>query len=232
MISLRKSSDRGHFDHGWLNTYHTFSFAGYYDRNHMGIGALRVINEDRVQPGEGFDTHAHQDMEIISYVLEGALAHRDSMGNSSVILPGEVQRMSAGTGITHSEFNPSGSEAVHFFQIWILPEQKGLKPGYEQIAIPEEEKRGKLRLVASRDGRNGSVTINRDANVYVALLERGDEIVHRQAPSRKSWLQVARGKVLLNGRALEQGDGAAVSDEDLLQIKGEQPAEVLLFDLA
>ena len=231
MISLRKSLDRGHFDHGWLNTYHTFSFASYYDPNHMGMGALRVINEDRVQPGEGFGKHAHQDMEIITYVLEGALAHRDSMGNASVILPGEVQRMSAGTGITHSEFNHSSNEAVHFFQIWIHPEQKGLTPSYEQIAIPEEEKKGKLRLIASPDGRSGSVTINSDAYVYNALIEPGEDIVHRQAASRKAWLQVARGKVLLNGQTMEYGDGAAISDEELLQIRAQEPAEVLLFDL-
>jgi quercetin 2,3-dioxygenase len=232
MISLRRSSDRGHFDHGWLNTYHTFSFASYYDPKQMGFGALRVINEDRVQPGEGFGMHSHKDMEIITYVLEGALAHRDSMGNSSVILPGEVQRMSAGTGITHSEFNHSSSEVVHFFQIWILPEHQGLVPGYEQVAIPYQERKGKLRLLASRDGQSGSVTINSDANVYVALIDPGEEIVHRQTPSRKGWLQVARGKVLLNGQALEQGDGVAISDEELLQIKGEEPAEVLLFDIA
>lgn len=232
MIRLRKSADRGHFDHGWLNTCHTFSFAGYHDPEHMGMGALRVINEDRVQPGEGFGTHSHQDMEIISYVMEGALSHRDSMGNASVILPGEVQRMTAGTGVAHSEFNHSHNEQVHFFQIWILPEFKGLRPGYEQTSIPLEEKKGKLRLVASRDGRNGSVTINRDVNLYVALLEPGEEVVHRQAATRKAWLQVARGKVLLNGQVLEVGDGAAVSDEDLLEIKGQDSAEVLLFDVA
>ena len=231
MISLRKSSERGHFDHGWLNTYHTFSFASYYDPKQMGFGALRVINEDRVQPGEGFGTHTHKDMEIITYVLEGALAHRDSMGNSSVIVPGEVQRMTAGTGIAHSEFNPSGNEVVHFFQIWILPEHKGLKPDYEQIAIPEEEKKGKLRLIASPDGRSGSVTINSDANVYIGSLEPGEEIVQRQAAHRKAWLQVARGKVLLNGHAMEQGDGAAVSDEELLRIRAEEPAELLLFEV-
>lgn len=232
MISVRKSSERGHFDHGWLNTYHTFSFAGYYDPEQMGFGALRVINEDRVQAGQGFGAHPHKDMEIITYVMEGALAHRDSMGNHSVIRPGEVQRMTAGTGITHSEFNHSRDELVHFFQIWITPDTRGLKPGYEQIFFPEEEKKGKLRLIASRDGRNGSVTINSDVKLYTALLEPGEELVHHPAVSHKAWLQVARGRVLLNDQVLDQGDGAAVSDEELLQIAGQEAAEVFLFDLA
>lgn len=232
MISIRKSSERGHFDHGWLNTYHTFSFAGYYDPEHMGLGALRVINEDRVQPGQGFGTHPHKDMEIITYVMEGALAHRDSMGNHSVIRPGEVQRMTAGAGITHSEFNHSQDELVHFFQIWITPDTKGLEPGYEQTFFPHEEKKGKLRLIASRDGRNGSVTINSDANLYTALLEPGEELDHRLGEGRRAWLQVASGKVLLNGQFLEQGDGASIHDEELLQIAAQEPAELFLFDLA
>jgi quercetin 2,3-dioxygenase len=232
MISIRKSSDRGHVDHGWLNTYHTFSFAGYYDPKQMGFGPLRVINEDRVQPGQGFPTHPHQDMEIVTYVLDGALAHRDSMGNSSVIRPGEVQRMTAGTGITHSEYNHSATERVHFFQIWILPEKNDLVPGYEQVFFPAEDKQGALRLVASRDGRNGSVTIHQDVNVYVALLEDSVEITHHIPPTRSAWLQVARGSVLLNGHVLEQGDGVAVSNEELLRIVGKESSEVLLFDLA
>ena len=232
MINIRKSSERGHVDHGWLNTYHTFSFAGYFNPRQMGFGALRVINEDRVQPGQGFPTHHHRDMEIISYVLEGALAHRDSMGNGSVIRPGEVQRMTAGTGITHSEYNHSTTELVHFFQIWIVPENEGLTPGYEQTFFPAEEKQGALRLIASSDGRNGSVTINRDVNLYAALLEAGEEISHQIPATRHAWLQVARGRVLVNGHLLEQGDGVAVSDEELLRIEGKEAAEVLLFDLA
>jgi len=232
MLRIRKATERGHADHGWLNTYHTFSFAGYYDQKHMGFRELRVINEDRVQPKEGFPTHPHRDMEIITYVLEGALEHKDSMGNGSVIRPGEVQRMSAGTGITHSEFNHSGSELVHFLQIWILPEKNGITPSYEQTFFPDEEKRKNLRLIASRDGRSGSVTINQDVNLYAALLEHGEEIDHVVPAGRHAWLQVARGSVEINGHHLEQGDGAAVSDENQLIITGKEKAEVLLFELA
>ena len=232
MINIRKATDRGHADHGWLNTYHTFSFADYYDQKQMGFRELRVINEDRVQPKEGFPTHPHRDMEIVTYVLEGALEHKDSMGNGSVIRPGEVQRMSAGTGITHSEFNHSGSELVHFLQIWILPEQKGVTPGYEQTFFPDEEKRKNLRLIASRDGRNGSVTINQDVNLYAALLEQGEEIDHVVPAGRHVWLQVARGSVEINGHHLEAGDGAAISDEKQLIVTGKEKAELLLFDLA
>lgn len=232
MISVRKSTERGHFNHGWLSTYHTFSFAGYYDPKQTGFGALRVINEDQVQPGQGFPTHPHQDMEIISYVLEGALAHRDSMGNSSVILPGEVQRMTAGTGITHSEYNHSTTELVHFLQIWVLPEARSLTSGYEQKFFPPQEKKGTLRLIASRDGRHGSVSINQDINLYAALLEAGGELRHHIPTARRTWLQVARGRVLVNDQPLEQGDGAAVSDEELLHIAAKESAEVLLFDLA
>jgi redox-sensitive bicupin YhaK (pirin superfamily) len=232
MLRIRKASERGHADHGWLNTYHTFSFAGYYDPKHMGFRELRVINEDRVQPKEGFPTHPHRDMEIITYVLEGALEHKDSMGNGSVIRPGEVQRMSAGTGITHSEFNHSSSELVHFLQIWIIPEKDGVTPGYEQTFFPDEEKRNNLRLIASRDGRNGSVTINQDVNLYAALLEHGEEIAHVVPAGRHAWLQVAHGSVEINGHHLEQGDGAAVSDEYQLIVTGKEKAEVLLFDLA
>jgi len=232
MLRIRKATERGHADHGWLNTYHTFSFAGYYDQKHMGFRELRVINEDRVQPKEGFPTHPHRDMEIITYVLEGALEHKDSMGNGSVIRPGEMQRMSAGTGITHSEFNHSGSELVHFLQIWILPEKNGITPSYEQTFFPDEEKRKNLRLIASRDGRSGSVTINQDVNLYAALLEHGEEIDHVVPAGRHAWLQVARGSVEINGHHLEQGDGAAVSDENQLIITGKEKAEVLLFELA
>lgn len=232
MINIRKSNDRGHADHGWLNTYHTFSFAGYHDPKQMGFRELRVINEDRVQPGEGFGTHPHQDMEIISYVLEGALEHKDSMGNGTVIRPGEVQRMSAGTGITHSEFNHSKSELVHFFQIWIVPEKHGVKPGYEQKFLPDEEKKNMLRLVASPDGRDGSVTIHQDVNLYATLLETGSRVVHNIPEKRHVWVQVARGSVLVNCRLLEAGDGAAVSDERLVSLTCKENAEVLLFDLA
>lgn len=231
MITIRRSADRGHADHGWLDTHHTFSFAGYYDPRHMGFRNLRVINEDRVKPGVGFPTHPHQNMEIISYVLEGELAHSDSMGNGSVIRPGEVQRMSAGTGITHSEFNNSKTDPLHFFQIWILPEREGITPSYEQKFFPDEEKRGNLRLVASRDGEAGSVTINQDARLYATLLEADGEIVHHLPAGHHAWVQVARGKVLVNGHVLEAGDGAAVSDEDLLRLTGKEKSELLLFEL-
>lgn len=232
MLRIRKASERGHADHGWLNSYHTFSFADYYDPKQMGFRSLRVINEDRVQPKEGFPTHPHRDMEIVTYVLEGALEHRDSLGNGSVIRPGEVQRMSAGTGITHSEFNHSPSEPVHFLQIWILPEKRGVTPSYEQTLFPDEEKRKNLRLIASRDGRNGSVTVHQDVNLYAALLEQGEEITHVVPAGRHAYLQVARGSVEINGRQLAQGDGAAVSDENQLIVTGKEKAEVLLFDLA
>ncbi|HIJ87546.1 MAG TPA: pirin family protein [Desulfuromonadales bacterium] len=231
MFTIRKADQRGHADHGWLNTYHTFSFANYYDLEHMGFRDLRVINEDRVQPGEGFPTHPHRNMEIISYVLEGALEHKDSMGNGSVIVPGEVQRMSAGTGITHSEFNHSRTELVHFLQIWIVPDTDGVKPSYEQKFYPDEEKQGKLRLIASADGRDNSVTIHRDVNLYATLLDSGDEIVHEIAQNRHAWLQVARGYVVVNGQKMMRGDGLAVSNEERLTVSGDGPAEVLLFDL-
>jgi quercetin 2,3-dioxygenase len=232
MVRIRKARERGHADHGWLNTYHTFSFANYYDPEHMGFKELRVINEDRVQPGEGFGTHPHRDMEIISYVLEGALEHKDSMGNGSVIRPGEVQRMSAGTGITHSEFNHSGSELVHFLQIWILPNQESIKPGYEQKVFADEEKLNNMQLIASQDGRKGSVTIHQDVDVYASIIEQDKEIVYHVPAGRHVWLQVARGCVELNGNRLDSGDGAAVSNEDCVTITGKQKAEVLIFDLA
>ncbi|MEI6209375.1 MAG: pirin family protein [Desulfuromonadales bacterium] len=190
MLQIRRANERGHADHGWLNTYHSFSFADYYDPKHMGFRQLRVINEDRVQPGRGFPTHPHRNMEIISYVLEGALEHKDSMGNGSVIVPSEVQRMSAGTGITHSEFNHSKAELVHFLQIWILPDTEDVKPSYEQTYFPDEEKRGKLRLIASADGRDGSVTIRQDVNLYATLLEAGEEILHLMPSGRHVWIQV------------------------------------------
>ena len=231
MITLRQAHERGHAQHGWLESYHTFSFADYYDPRHMGFRALRVINEDRVQPGRGFGTHPHRDMEIISYVLEGALEHRDSLGTGSVITPGEIQRMSAGTGVTHSEFNSSRSELVHFLQIWILPERAGLPPGYEQRAFPAGEKRGKFRLVASRDGREGSVTIHQAVDLYTSVFAPGEAVTHRLTPGRSAWVQVARGAVTLNDTALSAGDGAAVSEEPLLTVTAKDQAEVLLFDL-
>jgi quercetin 2,3-dioxygenase len=232
MISIRRSSERGHFDHGWLDTRHTFSFADYHDPEFMGFRALRVINEDRVQPGQGFGTHPHRDMEIVSYVLAGALDHQDSMGTGSTIRPGEVQRMSAGTGVQHSEFNHSQQEPVHFLQIWILPERRGLPPGYEQRRFPAEERRGRLRLVASPDGSDGSITVHQDVRLYAALLAPGEEVTQGIGDGRHAWLQVARGEVELNGQRLAAGDGAAVSGEPTLSLRGRSDAEVLLFDLA
>jgi redox-sensitive bicupin YhaK (pirin superfamily) len=232
MITVRQAKARGHFDFGWLDTNHTFSFGDYHDPQFMGFRTLRVINEDRVQPGRGFPTHAHRDMEIISYVLEGGLEHRDSLGNGSVIRPGDVQRMSAGTGVRHSEFNHSQNELVHFLQIWIIPGERGIKPGYEQKSFTDEEKRGRLRLIASPDGQQGSVTIHQDVKIYAALLEREQEIVHRLQPERHAWVQVARGSIEINGQSLVQSDGAAVSHEQSLRITAREPAEILLFDLA
>ncbi|MBI4255045.1 MAG: pirin family protein [Candidatus Rokubacteria bacterium] len=232
MLTVRRAGERGHFDHGWLDTRHTFSFADYHDPGWMGFRGLRVINEDRVQPGAGFPTHGHRDMEILSYVLEGALEHRDSLGTGSVIRPGDVQRMSAGTGVMHSEFNASATEPVHFLQIWILPERRGLPPGYEQKRFSPEDTRGRLRLVAARDGADGAVTLHADARVYAALLEPGREVVHALAGGRHAWVQVARGAARVNGGALGAGDGAAVSDEPAVVLAGREPAEVLLFDLA
>lgn len=231
MIAVRKAGERGVANFGWLNSRHSFSFGHYHDPAHMGFRSLRVINEDRVVPGAGFDTHGHRDMEIISYVLDGALAHKDSLGTGSTIRPGEVQRMSAGTGIRHSEFNASKTEPVHFLQIWILPERDGLAPGYEQQEFPLEEKKGRLRLVASRDGRDGSVTMHQDADLYASVLAPGETVTHRLAPGRHGWLQVARGAVTLNGESLAQGDGAAISDLRDLAIAAEEDSEVLLFDL-
>src|SRR3954469_3116803 len=199
MIRVRKASERGHFDHGWLDTYHTFSFSRYYDLRHMGYRALRVINEDRVAPGRGFGMHPHEDMEIVTYVLDGALSHRDSLGTGSTIRPGELQRMTAGTGITHSEYNPSDSEPVHLYQIWLLPEREGLEPSYEQRAFPEEERHNRLRLVASPGGEDGSLTIRQDARLLLGTLDEGREVSHGLTPGRHAWLQVLRGDVTLNG---------------------------------
>jgi quercetin 2,3-dioxygenase len=232
MIIVRPAEERGVANFGWLDSRHTFSFGHYYDPRHMGIGALRVINDDRVAPGGGFDTHAHQDMEIISYVLEGAMEHQDSIGTGSVIRPGDVQRMTAGTGIAHSEFNHSRTEPVHFLQIWIVPERKGLEPGYEQKTFPLEERRGKARLVASRDGRNGSLTVHQDIDLYTSVLEAGDEVAIALRPERSAWVQVARGAVTLNGTGLKEGDGAAVFDTATLTLTSDTGGEVLVFDLA
>lgn len=231
MITLRPGKERGHFNEGWLDTYHTFSFGDYYDPKYMGFRDLRVINEDRVQPGEGFPTHAHRDMEIITYVLEGALEHKDSMGNGSVIVPGDVQRMSAGTGVTHSEFNHSRSEIVHLLQIWILPEKRSIKPGYEQKRFDENEKHHTLKLIASREGRDGSVMLHQDVKLYAAVLEPGEVVEHAIVPKRHAWIQVARGGILLNDQIVMAGDGAAVSEEKILKLKAEVPSEVLVFDL-
>ncbi|MCW5830783.1 MAG: pirin family protein [Deltaproteobacteria bacterium] len=233
MITVRKSSDRGHASHGWLDTWHTFSFAQYQDPAHMGFRSLRVINDDIVAPSAGFPTHGHSDMEIVTWVLDGALQHKDSLGNGSVIRPGEAQRMTAGTGIRHSEFNASESERCRLLQIWILPERGGLEPGYEQTAFPPESRRGKLRLIASRDGREGSVTVHQDVSLYASLLDRGQKAELALAPGRHGWVQVAKGSVTLNGTRLDHGDGAALADETRLALEGvgDGTAEILVFDL-
>jgi redox-sensitive bicupin YhaK (pirin superfamily) len=231
MVTLRPAAERGHFDHGWLDTWHTFSFADYRDPRHMNFRALRVINEDRVRGGKGFPTHAHQDMEIVTYVLEGALQHRDSLGTGSIIRPDDVQRMSAGTGVTHSEFNASPDEPVHLLQIWIVPERAGLPPSYEQRTFPREEKRSALRLVASPEGRDGAVTIHQDAELYVTVLKDGESVQHALARGRGAWVQIARGAATLNGVAMEAGDGAAVTDEPLLDLRADGEVEALVFDL-
>lgn len=235
MIQIRRGNERGHADHGWLNTYHTFSFADYYDPRFMGFRSLRVINEDWVQPGHGFPTHPHRDMEIITYVLEGSLEHKDSMGTGSVIRSGEVQKMSAGTGVRHSEFNHSDKELVHLYQIWILPEKQGIQPMYEQKTIPASEKKGRLRLVASPQGGdgNGAVKLYQDAELYSTELEPGQTIERRLAEGRYAWVQVARGSAELNGNLLHAGDGAAIAQEERIKLTGsDQGSEVLLFDLA
>ena len=231
MIRIRKASERGHANYGWLDTYHTFSFNTYYDPKNMGFRSLRVINEDRVSAGQGFGTHGHNDMEIISYVVEGELAHRDSTGAEEVLRPHEIQRMTAGTGIRHSEFNPSNSGNLHFFQIWILPEKNGLEPGYEQRLFKPEDKTGKLKLVASRGGEGGSVHINQDVRVYSSILATDDTVDFEVGVNRHVWIQMVRGRLEVNGELLEPSDGAAVSDESLLRISALSDAEFLLFDL-
>ena len=233
MLQVIRRNQRGHADHGWLNTYHTFSFADYYNPEVMGFRALRVINEDRVTPGEGFGTHEHADMEILSYVVNGAIAHKDSTGGEEVLRPHEWQRMTAGTGIRHSEYNPSKTDKLHFYQIWILPEKDDLEPGYEQKMFAPEEKSGKLKLVASRDARDGSLKINQDVSVYNSILMVGESVSYELANDRYAWLQVVKGTLKINGEMLFTGDGAAISHEKLLKIKGlESETEFLLFDLA
>ena len=232
MITLRKAQERGHAQHGWLDSWHTFSFADYYDPQHMGFRALRVINEDRVAPGKGFPTHSHRDMEIVTYVLEGALEHRDSMGTGSIIKPGDVQRMSAGTGVGHSEFNASGSEPVHFLQIWILPEQRNLEPSYEQKSFSAQELRGKLRTVASRDGGGGAVLVHQDVKLLAGSFAAGESERYVLGSGRHAWLHVARGECRVNGQELAAGDAVQVSDEAALELSTASQAEVLLFDLA
>ena len=232
MITIRKSNDRGHADHGWLNTRFTFSFADYYDPKHEQFRTLRVMNDDRVAGGGGFPTHPHRDMEIVTYVLDGALAHKDSMGNGSVIKPGDVQYMSAGTGVAHSEFNASDSETVHLYQIWMFPDKKNYTPAYDQKHFSVDDKRGKLRLVVSPDGRDGSVKIRQDNELYATVLGAGETVKHDLKSDRYAYVQVAKGSVTLNGKTLETGDGAAISAEKSLELTGVNDAEVLLFDLA
>jgi len=232
MLTLRKSKERGHFNHGWLNTYHTFSFDQYYDPRYMGFRSLRVINEDFVAAGRGFPKHGHSDMEILTYILDGALKHEDSMGNGSVIRPGDVQRMTAGTGVRHSEANESADESVHLLQIWIIPNADNLEPGYEQKAFTTEERANKLRLIASSDGRDGSVTVNQDVSLFASILDEGQEVQYVMSLQRYGWLQVARGSVDINGERTEQGDGVVIVAETDLKIRANEPSEVLLFDLA
>jgi hypothetical protein len=232
MITVRPADERGKTQTSWLDSHHTFSFNEYYDPRYTGYRDLAVINEDYVAQGKGFPTHGHRDMEIISYVVEGELAHQDSMGVSSVIRPGDVQRMSAGTGVRHSEFNPSDTDSTHFLQIWIQPEQDGLPPSYEQHTFPAADRRGTLRLVASRDGREGSVTVHQDVQLYVGTLAAGEELTHHLGDDRYAWAQIIRGAVRLNGMPLKAGDGASMTKETVLQIRATEAAEVLLFDLA
>ena len=231
MLAIRPANERGHANFGWLDSRHTFSFGQYFDPEFMGFGPLRVINEDRVKPGQGFGTHGHSDMEIISYVLDGALEHKDSIGTGSIIRPGDVQRMTAGTGVRHSEFNASETDPVHFLQIWILPERDGLEPSYEQKSFSEDEKRGRLRLVGSRDGRDGSVSIHQDVDLYASLLGDGDEVACELGEGRYGWLQVARGSVRLDGRELGAGDGVALTGARSLKLEGVDDGEILLFDM-
>ena len=231
MIELRPGAERGHAEHGWLNSFHSFSFADYYDPRHMGFGPLRVINEDRVQAGMGFGTHGHRDMEFISYVLDGELEHKDNMGNGSIIVPGDVQRMSAGRGVMHSEYNPSPERPVHFLQIWIQPNRQGVKPSYEQKRIDGDLKRGRLALIASPDGRDGSVMIHQDAYVYATRLDGNESVTHRVEPGRRAYVHVARGKVRVNGKPLIAGDAAKISEESAVTLDAGDHAEALVFDL-
>jgi redox-sensitive bicupin YhaK (pirin superfamily) len=231
MFQVRKATDRGHFNHGWLDTYHTFSFGDYHDPDYMGFRALRVINEDRVAAGTGFGMHGHRDMEIVTYVLSGAVEHKDSMGNGETLRPGELQRMSAGSGIRHSEFNPSASDPVHLYQIWLLPRTKGIEPSYEQKAFPASARNGKWQLVAAPDGADGSLKIHQDAQILLATLQAGESVNHVLASGRHAWLQVLRGSVDVNGTRLATSDAVAVSNEPQLTVAGTEPAEVMLFDL-
>jgi len=231
MLAIRRSEERGHFDMGWLDTRHTFSFGEYYDPRYLGFSALRVLNEDRVAPGKGFPTHGHRDMEIVTYILEGALEHKDSLGTGSVIRPGDVQRMSAGAGIQHSEFNHAADASVHFLQIWIIPDRKALPPSYEQITVPRDERRDRLRLIGARDGREGSVTIHQDLSLYAGELSAGKVLEHAVKAGRAGWIQLASGSIEVNGIKAHAGDGIAISKEPVLRITALSPAEVLLFDL-
>lgn len=231
-FEIRRAAERGRSQFGWLDSRHTFSFGRYYDGRHVGFGSLRVMNEDRVTGGAGFDTHGHRDMEILSYVIEGALEHKDSAGNDGVIRAGDLQRMSAGTGIEHSEYNHSRRDPAHFLQIWIVPEADGLAPGYEQKAFPDEEKRGRLCLIGSRDGRDGSVTIHQDVSVYSGLLDTGEQVAHDLAPGRKAWLQIIKGEISSSQNMLATGDGAGIEGQDQVSLRAIRPSEVLLFDLA
>jgi len=231
MMTIRRASERGHANFGWLDSWHTFSFGSYYDPEHMGFSDLRVINDDRVRGGEGFPSHSHRDMEILSYVLEGALAHKDSTGSGGVIRYGDVQRMSAGKGVTHSEMNGSHDEPVHFLQIWLMPERPGLPASYEEKHFTPEEKKGQLKLIASPGGAEGSLTLHQNARVYASILDKGQEVSHTFARGRRGWVQVARGRVLVAGKELGTGDGAALVDEASVTIAGGEPSEVLLFDL-
>lgn len=232
MLTIRRSEERGRAEHGWLDSRHTFSFADYHDSAHMGFRALRVINEDAVAAAQGFGTHAHRDMEILTYVLEGALEHKDSLGNGSILRAGDVQRMSAGTGVMHSEFNPSPTERVHFLQIWVLPERRGVAPSYAEKHFPVAERRGKLRLFATREGREGSLAWNQDADLYGALLAPRERVTHALQPGRHAWIQLARGAIELDGQTLSAGDGAAVSEQRAVEIAATDDAELLLFDLS
>ncbi len=232
MITIRKAADRGRFDFGWLDTRHTFSFGDYFDEAQMGFRSLRVINEDRVAPGKGFPTHGHRDMEILSYILEGELEHKDSIGTGSIIRPGDAQRMTAGTGVRHSEFNASTSKPVHFLQIWIVPDRQRLEPSYEQKHFSDDDKRDRLRLIASGDARDGSIAIHQDAKVYAGLLSKGSRVEHELERGRGAWLQVVRGAVLLNGNALTASDGASLEDEPVVKLEATTDSEILLFDLA